>query len=215
MKPQILSKRNLTILSLFFVILSQAQTTSKSTPEKSNVLPIIEGSAGLNNTTNEIDMIGEVSDYEELAVTEKGFVYSTSENLPTISDSKISVESGDGTFSEKLTDLISSTLYYIRPYAINAKGVAYGSLSIIDTSTQSNIDINLQAKIKTYPNPSTNYISLAGLMETKNYIIYNTSGKELARGSISYNNKIDVRFLTNGLYLLKLDDFEIIKFIKN
>ncbi|WP_445956989.1 hypothetical protein [Yeosuana sp.] len=187
MKPQILSKRNLTILSLFFVILSQAQTTSKSTPEKSNVLPIIEGSAGLNNTTNEIDMIGEVSDYEELAVTEKGFVYSTSENLPTISDSKISVESGDGTFSEKLTDLISSTLYYIRPYAINAKGVAYGSLSIIDTSTQSNIDINLQAKIKTYPNPSTNYISLAGLMETKNYIIYNTSGKELARGSISYN----------------------------
>tara|TARA_R110002167_G_scaffold73283_3_gene205318 strand:+ start:1243 stop:1890 length:648 start_codon:yes stop_codon:yes gene_type:complete len=215
MKPQILSKRNLTILSLFFVILSQAQTTSKSTPEKSNVLPIIEGSAGLNNTTNEIDMIGEVSDYEELAVTEKGFVYSTSENLPTISDSKISVESGDGTFSEKLTDLISSTLYYIRPYAINAKGVAYGSLSIIDTSTQSNIDINLQAKIKTYPNPSTNYISLAGLMETKNYIIYNTAGKELARGSISYNNKIDVRFLTNGLYLLKLDDFEIIKFIKN
>ena len=51
-------------------------------------------------------------------------------------------------------------------------------------------------------------------METKNYIIYNMTGKELVRGSISYNNKIDVRFLDNGLYLLKLEDFEIIKFIK-
>ena len=51
-------------------------------------------------------------------------------------------------------------------------------------------------------------------METKSYIIYSTAGKELARGSVYYNNKIDVRFLEKGLYLLKLANIEIIKFIK-
>ncbi|WP_308992508.1 T9SS type A sorting domain-containing protein [Mariniflexile litorale] len=218
MTPQNPSKIILTILCLYFVAFTQAQTASKLIPEKSNVikteLPDVMGSAGLNNTAKEIDMMGEIIDNKGAAIIEKGFVYTTSENLPTILDSKIVVENTDEVFSDKLTGILTNTIYYIRSYATTTSGTSYGSFSRIDTSTQSNIDVSLKTKIKTYPNPSTSYISLSGLMDTKNYIIYNMAGKELARGSISYNNKIDVRFLTNGLYLLKLDDFEIIRFIK-
>ncbi len=218
MKPHTLSKGILTILCLMFVILTQAQVTSKLTEEKSNITktdePDVNGSAGLNNTTNEIDMKGEVSGNIGTSVTERGFVYSTSDSSPTILDNKIIVESTEEIFSNKLSDILPSTIYYIRAFATTSRGTFYGSLSTVDTSTQSNIEVNLKVRIKTYPNPSTSYISLAGLMETKNYIIYNMTGKELVRGSISYNNKIDVRFLDHGLYLLKLEDFEIIKFIK-
>lgn len=216
MKPQKLSKRNLTFLCLMFVALTQAQVISKPIKENPNTVKTeafnVYGSAGLNNATNEIDMAGEITNMA--SVIETGFVYSTSENLPTISDTKIITESGEGTFSNTLTDLLPNTTYYIRPYAVNANGTIYGSLSTVDTSIQASIDVNLKTRIKTYPNPSTSFISLSGLMESKNYIIYNMAGKELAKGNISINNKIDIRFLENGMYLLKLDDFEIIRFIK-
>lgn len=218
MKPQTLSKGILAILCFMFVILSQGQATSKLTHEKTSISKTynlnINGSAGLNNSTNEIDMTGEIIDDKDISIIEKGFVYSDSENLPTILDNKIIAETTEDIFSNKLTDILPSTIYYIRSYVTTVNGTFYGSLSTVDTSTQSNIEVNLKVRIKTYPNPSTSFISLAGLMDTKNYIIYNMRGKELARGSVSFNNKIDVRFLDDGLYLLKLEDFEIIKFIK-
>ncbi|MFG6687876.1 T9SS type A sorting domain-containing protein [Mariniflexile sp. HNIBRBA6329] len=216
MTPQMLSKINLTFICILYVAVAHAQITSKTTNEKSetvkNDLLDVFGSAGLNNATNEIDMAGEVSN--DTQVLETGFVYSTSENLPTVLDTKIAIKTEKATFSNTLTNLLPNTIYYIRPYAITVNGTTYGSLSTIDTSTQSSIDVNSKTRLKTYPNPSTSFISLSGLMETKNYIIYNMAGKQLAKGNISYNNKIDVRFLENGMYLLKLDDFEIIRFIK-
>ncbi len=218
MKLQTLSKGILIVPCLLFALLTQAQGASELAQEKTTIIktdtPNVIGSAGLNNTTKAIDMTGEVIDDNDVVVIERGFVYSTSENIPTVLDTKVIAESSAGTFTNKLSDISTDTIYYVRAYAITANGTYYGSLSTIDTSTQSNIDVNLKERLKTYPNPSTSYISLSGLMETKNYIIYNMSGKELARGSVSYNNKIDVRFLANGVYLLKLDDFEIIRFVK-
>ncbi|MCF7560675.1 T9SS type A sorting domain-containing protein [Sabulilitoribacter multivorans] len=215
MYPQIHSKSYLTLVCLFLVVLCQAQEPTNPLKEKLNLQLHIVGSAGLNDVTNEIDMRGEVTNLDSNDIIERGFVYSTTENLPTINDTKIINESNERIFKSKLTDLLQNTFYNIRPYIINKNGVVYGSLNIIDTSSQPSIDVTLNTKLKTYPNPSTNYISLAGLMETKNYIIYNMKGKELTRGQISFNNKIDIRFLEKGLYLLKLEDVEIIKFIKN
>lgn len=218
MKPQTLSIGILTVICLVFSTITYAQDSSKIIHEKSTISKNdntqVIGSAGLNSITNDIDMTGEVTTDQGVAIIETGFVYSTSENLPTILDSKITIENAEEVFSNKLVEILPNTIYYIRPYATTSKGTFYGGLSTIDTSTLSNIEVNLKARIKTYPNPSTSYISLAGLMETKNYIIYSMNGKELAQGRVSFNNKIDVRFLEDGLYLLKLEDFEIIKFIK-
>jgi len=176
--------------------------------------PVVIGSSVLNNSTKQIAISGDVTDDRGDDVTEKGIVYSTSEGLPTTSDNKITVGSGNGSFSYELDNLLPNSIYYIRTYAKNSKGISYGSLSAIDTNDMQDIEIDFKAKIKTYPNPSTNYISLSGLAESQNYIIYNMQGKQVLNGSITSDNKIEVKFLTKGMYLLKLENFEIIKFIK-
>lgn len=217
-------KRSLVILSLLLSITTLAQQINKLKPISLNTLentiktlseqPIVIGSAILNNDISEIILRGEVTDLRDAIINEKGFVYSTTTDIPTILDSKILVETNEEVFTNILSDLLPDTLYYIRSYLTTTKGVIYSSLNIIDTSTLSNIDVNLKANLKTYPNPSTNYISLAGLKETRNYTIYNMTGKELVRGTVSINNKIDVRSLDKGLYLLKLKGIEMVKFIK-
>lgn len=58
-------------------------------------------------------------------ITERGFVWGTSAN-PTTSGSKITVAGTTGTYSGSLTGLSNNTLYYVRAYAINAAGTAYG-----------------------------------------------------------------------------------------
>ena len=58
-------------------------------------------------------------------VTERGICWSTSHN-PTTSDSHASSGSGTGSFTVSMTGLTANTIYYVRAYAINSVGTAYG-----------------------------------------------------------------------------------------
>ncbi len=60
------------------------------------------------------------------AITETGIVYSMNEN-PTTSDNKIKVNGIEtGIFNATVPGLAANTTYYVRAYAINSKGIAYG-----------------------------------------------------------------------------------------
>ena len=79
------------------------------------------------------------------AVTERGICWSTSQN-PTITDSKTSDGSGVGAFTSSITGLNAETVYYVRAYAINGAGTAYGAqvsfstkLPTVNTSAISSI----------------------------------------------------------------------------
>lgn len=61
-----------------------------------------------------------------LPVTERGICWSTSHN-PTVNDEHLSSGAGMGLFSCQMTNLEQSTMYYVRAYAINALGIAYGN----------------------------------------------------------------------------------------
>ena len=65
-----------------------------------------------------------------------GFVYGTSSN-PTISNTKVQVGTTYTTtgtaFSKELTGLTANTTYYVRPYATNGNGTAYGTQTIFKT----------------------------------------------------------------------------------
>ncbi len=69
-------------------------------------------------------------------------------------------------------------------------------------------------KIKLYPNPSREFIQLSGLTKSENYKIYNIIGSRIANGKISNNEKIEITNLTNGIYFLKFDNGNTLKFIK-
>ncbi len=59
-------------------------------------------------------------------ITAKGVCWSTDQN-PTISDEHTSNGEGNGAFTSSLTNLSPNTTYYVRAYATNSEGTAYGS----------------------------------------------------------------------------------------
>ena len=67
-------------------------------------------------------------------------------------------------------------------------------------------------KITTYPNPSSDFIYFKGLSKNENYTVYNSIGTKIFSGNT--NKEIDIQNLTNGIYLLKLDNGNTSKFIK-
>ena len=73
------------------------------------------------------------------SVTERGVVYSTSRN-PTTSSNKVKNGSGTGSFTCNLTGLQENTTYYVRAYAVNSKGTAYGTEVSFTTKSPSYSD---------------------------------------------------------------------------
>lgn len=60
------------------------------------------------------------------SISQKGVCWSTSQN-PTIADNSTTNGSGIGNFSSSLTNLTPNTTYYVRAYAFNGNGIAYGN----------------------------------------------------------------------------------------
>ena len=59
-------------------------------------------------------------------ITERGVCWSTEQN-PTISDSKTSDGSGTGSYTSNVSSLTGNTTYYLRAYATNSAGTQYGN----------------------------------------------------------------------------------------
>lgn len=95
-------------------------------------------------------MVGsEITDDGGTDIIERGFCYSTSTN-PTISDLKVKIGNGKGAYFSTIESLKENTIYFVRPYAINLKGVGYGSQQIIKTIAQSALSTNLKSGILAY-----------------------------------------------------------------
>jgi hypothetical protein len=77
---------------------------------------------------------GNVSSDGNNTVTENGVCYSLTQN-PTTANTKIAMGSGTGAFSNSVTGLTAGTFYYVRAYAINGQGTAYGAQINFITST--------------------------------------------------------------------------------
>lgn len=111
-------------------------------------------------------------------VTERGICYSTSSN-PTILNNKVSCGKGDGSFTCNLTDLVEGTTYYVRAYASNNKGTAYGeqmefttkAYSVPAVATTQVLDIKYTSAIC-----GGKILFDGGLEITKWGVCYSTSG---------------------------------------
>ena len=100
-------------------------------------------------TTNEVENItftsaicgGEVTYDGGSEVTARGVCWSTNQN-PTIEDNKTTDGAGAGIFTSNLTNLESNTTYYVRAYAINEAGTAYGSIYVLETEKETTGTVN-------------------------------------------------------------------------
>ena len=94
-------------------------------PEEPIILPTVTTTEVTNITVSSATSGGNVTSDGNATVTSRGICWSTSPN-PTIDDNKTTDGSGIGSFTSSLSDLASQTTYYVRAYATNEKGTAYG-----------------------------------------------------------------------------------------
>ena len=92
-----------------------------------------------------------------------------------------------------------------------------GGFQEIELFANTTLSINEFAQknlIKLFPNPTTDFIQISGLIKDEKYSVSNISGSVIKKEIITNNAKIDVRDFSNGLYFLKFDNGNTIKFIK-
>ena len=96
------------------------------TTQINTTLPTVTTNPATNITQTTATSGGNVTSDGGSAVTARGVCWSTSSN-PTISGNHTNDGSGTGIFVSNLSGLSQNTLYYIRAYAINSTGTAYGN----------------------------------------------------------------------------------------
>lgn len=100
-------------------------------------------------------------------------------------------------------------------FITSASGLEWFGVDEIRTPSLSTQEFDgLNTQIRLFPNPSTDYIQISNLKNTENYKIFNVLGSEVANGIVSDEEKIDIQNLTNGLYFLRFDNGNTMKFIK-
>jgi uncharacterized protein (TIGR02145 family) len=88
-------------------------------------LPVLTTSAITSLTYNSAISGGNISDDGGSIVSARGVCWSINHN-PTLSDTKTTDGSGTGTYVSNLSGLTAATTYYVRAYATNGSGTAYG-----------------------------------------------------------------------------------------
>lgn len=99
-------------------------------------LPKVSTNSEVTNITyNSAICSGSVSNDGGQPILERGVCYSTSKN-PTIEDRKVVEGSGLGDFTCNITGLVGHyTRYYVRAFATNSVGTAYGEQVTFETAT--------------------------------------------------------------------------------
>jgi len=119
----------------------------------------------------------------------------------TEADLVLELQSSDGSwtsYAPSSVDTDNNTISYDFTSAVSFKSITASSSSATLTIT----DDDLLDNIRVFPNPTMDYINILS-PESHNAEIFNSAGQKL----ISTNkNKIDIRFISNGNYFLKLKD---------
>jgi len=108
-------------------------------------MPTVTTTAVSNITGSSAVSGGTVVDEGGATVTARGICWSTAPN-PSLTDNVISNGTGSGAFTSNITGLAETTTYYVRAYATNVYGTAYGdelnfTTNLIATPTVNTIAI--------------------------------------------------------------------------
>jgi len=181
---------------------------SFTTPSSAS-LPTLTTNAVSVFTATTATLGGNISNTGTPAYTERGVVYATSQN-PSISNNKTVVTgTGTGNFSANVTNLTANTTYYVRAYATNTAGTAYGtqvSFTTSPPSTLPTLTTNDATNITATTATLGGYISNAGTPAyTERGVVYATTQnpttanyKTVITGTGTGNFSSDVTGLTSN-----------------
>ncbi len=160
-------------------------------------LPSVSTTSPYNISMTSANSGGLISSDGGAAVTARGIVWGTSTN-PTIAlSTKTSDGTGTGTFVSTITGLSTGVKYYLRAYATNSTGTAYGNEVTLTTSanppTMGSLSIsNISSSAASL---SSSIISFGGSVITEYGFVWNNTSNPSYIGS----NKILVGTTTNGI----------------
>jgi len=154
------------------------------------ILPIVTTAQVINITTTNATSGGNVASDGGVDVTARGVCWSTSP-YPTIANSHTTDGNGTGPFISYLTELTTNTLYYVRAYAINSVGTAYGnqlSFTTLTTATFPTVTTDPATAItQTSATSGGNVTSDGGATVTVRGVCWNT----ISNPTINDNKTID------------------------
>lgn len=116
---------------------AEAYSTNEVSFAPSDVLPQVSTQAvtNISRTAGKATFNGTIIDEGEPIYTERGFVYATTHNPMVDSDTKVVASGkGSGEFVANATNLVVGDTYYVRAYATNTQGTAYGEEVTADFS---------------------------------------------------------------------------------
>jgi uncharacterized protein (TIGR02145 family) len=113
-------------------------------------LPSVTTFAITNITKATATSGGNVTDDGGISLTAKGICYSTEPN-PTIANNITNDGTDTGSFTSSLTSLAENTIYYVKAYATNSEGTAYGNEEQFTTTNTGNIGTVNDIDGNTYP----------------------------------------------------------------
>lgn len=122
-----------------------SQVSFTTTEALAKVTTNVVSDVTIDNTNINATCGGNVTDIGAYDVTARGVCWSTSQN-PTISGSHTTDGNGLGSFTSNITGLTGGATYYVRAYATNSAGTAYGNqvsftLPLIDTKSCSSAPV--------------------------------------------------------------------------
>ena len=95
--------------------------------------PVLASTTSATSITSTTAVLGgNVTDEGATQVSSRGLVYGTTTGSSTFN---VTVGSGGGTFTSTLTGLAQGTTYFVRSFATNAQGTAYGAETSFTTQT--------------------------------------------------------------------------------
>ena len=174
-------------------------------------IPTVTTTAVSSITANTAVSGGNVTSDGGAPVTSRGVCWSTSTN-PTTSNSTTIDGSGIGVFSSSLTGLVVNTTYFVRAYATNSQGTAYGNVVSFTTIVGNNTEVYLSniAFISLQQDNSQINVPSTMAMTSSNPENYLNPGYFVRFKIECYNNKLDGQSIVSGLCKLRTTDINLI-----
>ena len=139
------------------------------------VLPVLTTVEATSITASSAVSGGDISDAGTPDYIERGVCYSTTAN-PTVDDTKVIVGGvGTGVFTSNLIGLAANTTYFVRAYAINDAGTAYGE-QVRFTTTEVEPDPMLPVLTGNVSNIAQKTVTLNGEVISVGYPAYTERG---------------------------------------
>jgi len=138
-----------------------------------------------------------------LPFIDKGICWAT-HTAPTTSDNNLSAGNSWSDFVATMTALSPNTTYYVRAFAVNPIGLAYGNEISFKTQIASMIETESIKELIVYPNPATDVLNIRAEREGEMLLLDITGRQVLREALYTGTNMVMVDKLPAGIYILKI-----------